>query len=572
MNQRRIVPILAAIILVHTIISLLTWSRPLHVTDFSAYRSFNAGWNIQVGNQVSYYVQLPTYVQNPNHEVISLYRTITDEVDETDSLGFFTAFMNVRVFHNDEIIFRFEPPPNSRSQTPAKAWNFVPMKDVTTGSVLRIEFECSYVSDTLVIPEIRVGSSGDMTISFIIDQIPAILLTFIQFIVVIAIIAYWILGHRERESETQSFVLILIFVGVPLVIWSAIETQIPTLVFGRPVLMNQISFLMLKLLQISILLYVTALYNQEKNKFLRFIIYALMVDLLVTLLLQVLGIADFMQTSYFGTLVAALPSFYFIYITFKLVRDTRYKEKKIRRVAQINAALWSITTIFIIINTIYDYSPNIIDGATYTRIGFTIYVLGTGLLYMSDSLKLIQQGRKAEDILESAETDVLTGLHNRNRFTADMQHIEKNSYPEYGIIMCDLNNLKEVNDKYGHSMGDAYIQTGAQVIRDAFAPYGNAYRIGGDEFTAIVRLLSEDKLDEIRNGIREQKIILGQKEGMISVEMGIAVGYRIFDARKDQNLFDTAQRADEDMYEHKKTMKHRGSEGIEPHVEEGPHF
>jgi diguanylate cyclase (GGDEF)-like protein len=81
--------------------------------------------------------------------------------------------------------------------------------------------------------------------------------------------------------------------------------------------------------------------------------------------------------------------------------------------------------------------------------------------------------------------DSLTGLYNRAYFAAEMQCLASGSHP-VGIVVCDVNGLKTVNDTLGHSWGDKLLKTAADLIGQAFGDSGAIARIGGDEFAVIL--------------------------------------------------------------------------------------
>lgn len=86
--------------------------------------------------------------------------------------------------------------------------------------------------------------------------------------------------------------------------------------------------------------------------------------------------------------------------------------------------------------------------------------------------------------------DSLTGLFNRNKFNLDMQDFEKILLSRLGVAAIDLNGLKRVNDRMGHSAGDHLICRAANHIASMFA--GRCYRIGGDEFVVIDSKMEEE--------------------------------------------------------------------------------
>lgn len=121
-----------------------------------------------------------------------------------------------------------------------------------------------------------------------------------------------------------------------------------------------------------------------------------------------------------------------------------------------------------------------------------------------------------------AREDGLTGLKNRRAFEEFMSEFQMKAadYKDAVLIFLDVNHLKQVNDSMGYSAGDEMLIKAAKCIYDTFSSMGNCYRLGGDEFCAV--LLNpvgkrEDwysRLDsEIRASIRESRIPLSITRG-----------------------------------------------------------
>lgn len=89
-----------------------------------------------------------------------------------------------------------------------------------------------------------------------------------------------------------------------------------------------------------------------------------------------------------------------------------------------------------------------------------------------------------------AETDVLTGLFNRRKFISDMDRILKYKGDGFYLALIDIDNLKNLNNNYGHLKGDKYLEKLGQILNNTNK--GRFYRIGGDEFAGIVRLNKKD--------------------------------------------------------------------------------
>lgn len=108
------------------------------------------------------------------------------------------------------------------------------------------------------------------------------------------------------------------------------------------------------------------------------------------------------------------------------------------------------------------------------------------LIYTATLFFLGRSGMASVRGLElRANTDVLTGLPNRHALHEDILHIS-NGTEEVALAMIDLDSFKQVNDHYGHAVGDQLIELCAQLIRDVCGEEARCYRLGGDEFAAVM--------------------------------------------------------------------------------------
>lgn len=169
-------------------------------------------------------------------------------------------------------------------------------------------------------------------------------------------------------------------------------------------------------------------------------------------------------------------------------------------------------------------------------------------------------------ISDMAYTDPLTGVNSKAAYQEEVKKIDKsivNGFAQFGLVMFDLNNLKVVNDKYGHEAGDSYLLNGCKLVSSIFR-HSPIFRIGGDEFITILSgrdLLNAKKL--VKDFYERMKEI--QKEARLPEEkVSMAAGLAVFDEEKDSCLQDVFKRADQLMYQNKEKIK----KGQEPTIEE----
>ena len=156
---------------------------------------------------------------------------------------------------------------------------------------------------------------------------------------------------------------------------------------------------------------------------------------------------------------------------------------------------------------------------------------------------------------ELARRDELTGVKNRTAYKEFEESVQGNMdnglyYLTFALVVCDTNNLKQINDTRGHTAGDEYIRSSAQLLCEFFA-HSPVFRVGGDEFVVFLHGNDYSARHEIMDKLRRQVIENKKKgEGVI-----IAAGMAECNPENDNFVSDIFERADKEMYEDKKKLK-----------------
>ena len=115
--------------------------------------------------------------------------------------------------------------------------------------------------------------------------------------------------------------------------------------------------------------------------------------------------------------------------------------------------------------------------------GYVGSAIGLALIYIVVQSRIIAEANvRAEMYSALSTTDVLTGLKNRRAYNESLSALA--AVGRVGVVFCDINSLKTVNDTISHDEGDALIRRFALLLASSF-PDGNAFRISGDEFTVL---------------------------------------------------------------------------------------
>lgn len=175
--------------------------------------------------------------------------------------------------------------------------------------------------------------------------------------------------------------------------------------------------------------------------------------------------------------------------------------------------------------------------------------LATSFSNMVASLK-----EKNRMITAMAFLDGLTGVKNKNAHRETVRRLEKQiqeGTAKFAVVMLDVNNLKVINDNEGHEGGDKAIIGSCYSLCKAFS-HSPVYRIGGDEFVAIVETDDYENRQEIYDKLRKNEIEVK------NVKYDFAVGMATYEPGVDTCFKDVFTRADEEMYKNKKARKNNG--------------
>ena len=154
--------------------------------------------------------------------------------------------------------------------------------------------------------------------------------------------------------------------------------------------------------------------------------------------------------------------------------------------------------------------------------------------------------------------DSLTSVKNRAAYEMKIQALNwdiVNNSAEFAIVLADVNNLKGINDIFGHEKGNEYIVGACKIICDIYA-HSPVYRVGGDEFVVVLEKQDYKKRDELLEKLRAafEKTRLDSEQEPWN-RYSAAAGMAVYTSGDDTDM--VFNRADKEMYKAKTEMKGR---------------
>ncbi len=146
--------------------------------------------------------------------------------------------------------------------------------------------------------------------------------------------------------------------------------------------------------------------------------------------------------------------------------------------------------------------------------------------------------------------DPLTGLYNRAYFEREIAELAKRRGILVGLIYCDMDGLKLINDNLGHEVGDRLLISAAEIISKSVERGDVACRMGGDEFAVILMDCTEEKLMEKMEAIRNNVTINNQNPDALPVRISIGSASAV--TNEDGLIEKLSMAADDNMYQDKR--------------------
>ncbi len=212
-----------------------------------------------------------------------------------------------------------------------------------------------------------------------------------------------------------------------------------------------------------------------------------------------------------------------------------------------------------------------------------LFALSLGILlnnYNLMSRRALSSEHQLGLVRDRLDRDPMTGVKSKHAFAEAEQEIDaalrSGTEDGFAIVVCDVNGLKIVNDTLGHKAGDEYIRNAARMICEAFA-HSPVFRIGGDEFAAILRGRDYEEREQILETLRKRsEERIGTADAVVSAGMAAYVPAGAPETAADagggaadvageaaaaatKSLHELFELADARMYEEKQRLKSLGA-------------
>ena len=482
----------------------------------------------------------PTKEVQVNEDLKEVYLDIDSPDGISMTLEIYSGHQAVRVFSDGIQIYAIEGAESIWGSTSGALYNFIEIP--VNAEEIRVEIEAIYPEDRNREVEYFVGDGMAMMRSYIRNSVPNMLMSVLSITMGVFLVGYWVITRKKVVIERSSLYFGLF--ATVLGLWTLHETDFATVLVANRTAASYCGYMLLLLVIVPFVLFVKSFMKVEDE----YLAYLICCEAIISIIINTIGHMSGLW--YFKKSVITIHisiGFAIAYMVYAIAQRWRKYgiDQKVK--ANIIGAVVLIATVVIDVGAYY---MKLKQSDLIGRIGLLIYFFLLGKETTVEFFKQVDEGRKAEIYKELAEKDVMTGMYNRNAF--DEWEYGCKSFEDVMLVTFDLNNLKQCNDTLGHEVGDKYIIDAAELIQSIFGKIAKCYRIGGDEFCAVIMNANKVKVEEYLQHLKNAQDFYNTKSQ--DVNMQIACGYAKF-RETDISIESTRSRADARMYIHKKAIK-----------------
>ncbi|MBO5372236.1 MAG: GGDEF domain-containing protein [Lachnospiraceae bacterium] len=479
-------------------------------------REFSNGWK---------------YTVEEDKAILYAEYVITEEL-AGESVMFFSYDSYVDACIDGEEIYHFGEEPIV-GKSPGSYYHFMDIPKGTVGKRLQITIQTVYPHKFLSEYTFYMGNEGEMIWTLIYKELFNIVTNIIMLIFGVVMCMLHFIGNRAMLRRGTSLYLGLM--AITFVVWSTTSLFAIQLIFHNAIFQYYLTYLSLYILSLLFILHVDSI-STVMNCRVEFIISTLVV--LAGCGMHFLGIRDFTENTYFFSIATGCNLAYMIIRIIKYIR----KDRELRIGLFILCGFVMLNLLEFLFRSTFGYHSR------FMRIGLLIYILvsvHSGIQQMLQEMAMVKEAAMLKTI---AYRDNLTKIGNRYAFERDLKDV---NLKNLSVVSLDLNNLKNCNDEFGHACGDKFIKAASEVLHKVYGE--RIYRIGGDEFVALLEKATEEEMEAKRWNLQENLRGYNFEDGC-TIKLEIACGYASY-VEGDSSYEDILKRADADMYCNKKLLK-----------------
>lgn len=484
---------------------------------------------------------LPTALDSDKGGVLTIEKQLTADDLKGNSMAFYVRQSLVKVYLDNTLYFE----DNSDrvipfELTPGSYWRMFRLPENSVGKTIRIEIIPCISRYSGEAPVIYTGNKASFLYMIIEQGMSAIILCLPFLLLGIVLV---VAGIFASEKTIRIRLCMLGMFSFATSLWSLLESRITQLFFNDIDIASVILFSCYYSIPFFAAAYIDTYESFAKNKIMRGIMYLSGGAFVAIQLLQIYGVIYYIDAVFVGHILIGLIIFGTL---------INYIIRKKRGVVITDGVIYRamiLLGVFCFIDIVRYYISPQLQTVQFSKAGFLVFFFYLGYSVFRQMNESAKHNLQNEIYRELAFLDSMTNLKNRTAFEQKLAMLKNGTERKPVIItVVDMNNLKTINDTFGHKSGDEAITVLAKAVGSIFNDC-SCYRIGGDEFCVISEGIGTEET--------EKKILLLShqlEEASLGREYSVSasVGYSVLE---DDDIDGCFKAADENMYQAKVKSK-----------------
>jgi len=498
---------------------------------------------------------------------ISAYYSIPQEIDETTSILYRSEECITKLLIDGELVYQtdiVDAPFYDKS--PGTVWNVIHIDSENKGKVIELQIKPCYNDKLCHVDNIELGDRAKLIQNIFLQNRIQIILCLISFFMGVIFLGYSVIVRayslRRKNVNKQTaresdfglrYLSVFAMIGA---IFCLVETDVLQLLVNDISQVTVSGEMALIVGAIPLILFMDSCYGVLGNIVGKILLVVDCIYVLMAFVTHMTGILDFNMVIDGSVIIYLVIILYiFIFCIKSFAQKVNDKEFKTYYMLEHSATIILISGI--VIDAVLYAMHETHDSAMFTRITLTVFLVLLGVANAFRAVKMVEYGMRNELVGKLAYKDGLTEVGNRTAYMERLDEITRLFSDKLGVILFDVNNLKQVNDNLGHAVGDNLICTCADIIYDTFNNYGDVYRIGGDEFVVLIPHENPQAIYDKHIVKFNYRLAAAQDELEDDYPVFMAQGFAYADEIDETKIKDAIALADNRMYENKKKIKEK---------------
>ncbi len=507
---------------------------------------FSDGWTYEDGTPVDF--------SNLRYapEECSITKTVSPGQVSGADLCFESRSLYFTVYINDNAVYDFHPDLiRIYGNYYGECIHTVDLPALEENSEIRITYTTLYEASTSTFYSMKIQEGAEFVKVTVAENFANYQQCFVIMVLGVVLIVVGFLFTTDPNSIIET--ISLGTTAIVLALWTSSGSRIPQIISENSAMVRVMDYMCLIFLPVPVIILIASVSKQLDSKLPKILIGLCGLNLVLNVVWVLALGRDYSEVLFITHVILGIGVLFIVHLTIGAYK----KSGKFGKNMKVIVAGFSVLIAAGILDIIRYYLFKAADSSLFTRLGLLYFIILFTIYELNLFLNIIRKSAQTEVMEKLAYNDGLTGLLNRLAFTQEENSIREKGAGKYVLVQLDINFLKQVNDNYGHAEGDRFIIAAAELINDTFGRYGKCYRIGGDEFFAILDSKHSEEDYDKATELFEEKIMEVNDRNGFHIPLCIAYGKAVYvPGTRD---FDEAEKeADKLMYENKKILKAAG--------------